>query len=197
MKLMQWGTTSLRVTAASLLVFFAATVCPGVAWIPSAMAAARQDLDRAQDLYDFAEFQQSLDLVTVLIDGGQLTETEARDAYVLRARDAIGLGLADQAKDDFCAAYQLDQTWKPDPVIFPRDEVDVFNTAVAGCKLAEVKKPASDDGGKSKPWYSKPVTWIVGGAVVIGAVVLGSGGGGDDPPPADPALEDFPDPPTN
>lgn len=195
MKLMQWGATSLRVTAASLLVFFVATVCPGVAWIPTVMAAARQDLVRAQDLYDFAEFQQSLDLVTVLIDGGQLTETEARDAYVLRARNAIGLGLTDQAKDDFCQAYRLDQTWKPDPVIFPQEEVDAFNAAIAGCKLTQVKPAKADDGSKKTPWYAKPVTWVVAGVVVVGAVVLGSGGG-DDSPPADPPLEGFPDPPT-
>ena len=184
----------MRVTAAVLLVFFAATSCPGIAWIPTAMAAARQDLERAQDLYDFAEFQQALDLVTALIQGGQLTETEKRDAHILRARSSIGLGLNTQAKDDFCAVFMIDPTWKPDPVIFPQDEINVFNSSVAGCKVAEAK-PAPEK-STSKPWYMKPVTWVVGGAVILGAVVLGGGGGSDSPTPV-PALEGFPDPPTN
>lgn len=196
MKWMQWGQDRLRLTAAALLVSFVVTACPGIAWIPSAMAAAKQDLERAQDLYDFAEFQQALDLVTVLINGGQLTETEKRNAYILRARSSLGLGLTSQAEEDFCAVHRLDPAWQPDPVIFPQDEIAVFNASVAGCKVAAAKPAAKAKSGESKPWYLKPVTWVAGGAVILAAVVLG--GGGDDSPSTEaPALEGFPDPPTN
>jgi hypothetical protein len=199
MKWMQWEKDRLRLTATALLVSFVVTACPGIAWIPSAMAAAQQDLERAQDLYDFAEFQQALDLVTGLIEGGQLTETEMRNAYILRARSSIGLGLNAQAREDFCSVYKIDSSWKPDPVIFPKDEIDVFNSAIAGCKVAATKPAPSSAGKKSesKPWYMKPVTWVAGGAVILAAVVLG--GGSDDGGGTTPAatLEDFPDPPTN
>ena len=191
MKLMQWEKTSMRMTATFLLVLFTATVCPGIALIPTALAAARQDLERAQDLYDFAEFQQAVDLVTVLIDGGQLTETELRDAHILRARSSVGLGLQNQAKEDFCAVFLLDQTWKPDPVIFPQDEIDVYNSSLVGCKVAEAKP--TEDEGQGKPWYMKPVVWAAGGAAVLAVVLLG--GGGDDEAPASTPLASFPDPP--
>ena len=192
MKWMQWEKASLRLTAATLLVFFTATVCPGVALVPSALAAARQDLERAQDLYDFAEFQQAMDLVTVLIDGKQLTETELRDAHVLRARCAVGLGLNDQARDDFCAVYRLDPTWKPDQVIYPKDEIAAFESSLADCRVAEAK-PEPGPGG-DKPWYMKPMVWAVGGAAILAAALLG-GGGGDDGP-VDQELAGFPPPPT-
>ena len=179
-----------RLTAGSLLAFFLMTICPGVGWVPAVLATPRQDLDRAQDLYDFAEFQQALSLLTGLIDGGQMTGNDARNAYILRARCAVGLGLEKMAQEDFCAVLKLDRTWAPDPVVFPKDEVEVFNASRGQCDLATAKVVPADQGGE-KAWYAKPIVWAAGGAAVLAAVLL-AGGGGDDPAPADPDLPGFP-----
>ena len=180
-----------RLTAGCLLTFFLMTICPGPGWVPAALATARQDLDRAQDLYDFAEFQQALELVTGLIDGGRLSGTEARDAYILRARCAVGLGLDKMAEEDFCAVHKLDSNWAPDPVVYPKDEVDVFTASMGQCDVVVAEpKPEVKRGGKA--WYKKPVTWAVGAGVILVAVVVAvAGGGGDDPEP-DPDLPGFP-----
>ena len=37
-----------RLATGVLLGFFLVTVCPGVGWVPAALATARQDLERAQ-----------------------------------------------------------------------------------------------------------------------------------------------------
>jgi hypothetical protein len=180
-----------RLMAGTLLAFFVMTVCPGTSWVPAAMATARQDLDRAQDLYDFAEFQQALELVTGLVDGGQLVGDNLRDAYILRARCAVGLGLEKMAQDDFCSVMNLDKNWAPDPVVYPKDEVALFNASRGNCALETAKaEPADSSGGK--PWFKKPVAWVVGGVVLIGGAALALGGGGDDDTPADPALPGFP-----
>lgn len=181
----------IRLTGSALLVAFLLTVCPGVAWMPRAFATVRQDLERAQDLYDFAEFQQSLDLLTQLIEGGQLVGENARDAYVLRARCAVGLKLDAMARDDFCTVLRLDKTWQPDPVTYPRDEISVFEAASTGCPRTTAQAAPAEGG---KPWYLKPVAWVAGGAVLLAAVVLG-GGGGDETPAT--TLDDFPDPPVS
>jgi hypothetical protein len=191
---LHWQKTNMRVMAGALLLFFLATVSPGSGLVSLALATAAQDLEQAQDLYDFAEFQQAMDLVTSLIQGGQLTETEERDAYIIRARCAVELGLVNQAQEDFCMVHKLDQTWQPDPVLLPQDEVDVFNASLAGCQLAAAGT-GQDEGGEAKPWYMKPVAWAAGaGAVILGVVLLG--GGGDDDSTGEPTLAGFPDPPT-
>jgi hypothetical protein len=197
MTLMPRKKTGMRTTSGMVLLLFLATTSPGIGWVPAALATVQQDLERAQDLYDFAEFQQAMDLVTSLIAGGQLTETQKRDAYVIRARSAVGLGLTDQAQEDFCGVHQLDQTWNPDPVMFPKDEVDAFNAAVLDCQVAAAEEEKQEDGEK-KPFYMKPVVWAAAaGAVILGVVLAGGGSDDETPPATEPALDDFPEPPTN
>lgn len=182
-----------RVTAGCLLAFFLITVCPVLDLVPAAMATPRQDLDRARDLYDFAEFQQALELVTGLIDGKQLSGTDLRDAYVLRARCAVGLNLHAMATDDFCQVMALDESWQPDPVIFPQDEIAAFQAAKGSCvkAAADEPKPAAEGG---KAWYKKPIVWgAAAGGVLLAVLLLG---GGDDDEESGPALGDFPDPPS-
>ena len=181
-----------RLTAGSLLAFFLMAVCPVTGLVPAALATVRQDLDRAQDLYDFAEFQQAQELVTGLIDGGQLVGDNLRDAYILRARCAVGLGLEKMAQEDFCSVLALDRNWAPDPIVFPKDEVALFNASKGNCTTVAAKaEPAGDSGGK--PWFKKPVAWIIGGVVVVGGLVLALGGGDDEV--VDPDLPYFPDTP--
>jgi len=185
----------MRATAGVLLLLFLATTSPGIGWVPAVLATVQQDIEHAQDLYDFAEFQQAMDLVTSLIASGQLTETEERDAYIIRARSAVQLGLTAQANEDFCAVHTLDQTWLPDPVMFPKDEVDLFNAAMPDCQQAAVE-PDPEEGSEDVPFYKKPVAWAVGAGAVILAVLLLGGGSDDEETPAAPALDDFPPPPT-
>ena len=180
-----------KLTAGCFLAFFLMTICPGVSWVPAALATARQDLDRAQDLYDFAEFQQALELVTGLIDGGQLVGNNSRDAYILRARCAVGLGLEKMAQEDFCSVLNLDKNWAPDPVVYPKDEVDVFNASRGQCDLMAAKDEPADTGG-GKAWYKKPVAWVGGGVVALVAVLV-LAGGDEETTQADPALAGFPD----
>ncbi len=179
-----------RLMAGSLLTFFLMATCPVTGWVPTAMATPRQDLDRAQDLYDFAEFQQALELVTGLIEGERLVGNDARDAFILRARCAVGLGLDKMAQEDFCSVLKLDKNWTPDPVVFPKDEVAVFNASVGQCDMVTTKAEPADTGG-GKAWYMSPVTWAVGGGAILLGVLL-AGGGGDDPAPVDPDLAGFP-----
>ncbi len=182
-----------RLTAGSLLAFFLITVCPIQELVPAAMATPRQDLDRAQDLYDFAEFQQALELTSSLIDGRQLSGNDLRDAYVLRARCAVGLRLDTVAAEDFCAVMDLDPGWKPDPVTFPQDEIAAFAGAQGSCVKAAAEPEKASEGGKA--WYKKPIVWGAAAAGVLVAVLLM--GGGSDDNPVDPPLNGFPDPPTN
>lgn len=182
-----------RVTAGCLLAFFLITVCPVLELVPAAMATPRQDLDRAQDLYDFAEFQQALELVTGLIDGKQLSGTDLRDAYVLRARCAVGLQLDAVATEDFCEVMALDESWQPDPVTFPQDEIAAFQAAQGSCVEAAAKEPKpAAQGGKA--WYKKPLVWGAAAGGVLLAVLLMGGGGSDGA--GEPDLTGFPDPPT-
>jgi len=184
----------MRATAGMLLLFFLAATIPGIGWVPSALATVQQDLERAQDLFDFAEYQQAMELATSLITAGQLSETEERDAYIIRARSAVGLGLISQAREDFCGVHKLDQTWQPDPVMIPREEIDLFNAALLNCVEEKVEPEEEDDEGK--PFYMKPVVWAATAGAVVLAILL-SGGDEEEVIPEDPALADFPDPPTD
>ncbi len=192
MTLIHWQKTRLRVTAGVLLLIFLSTTSPGIGWVPGALATVQQDIEHGQDLYDFAEYQQAMDLVTSLIGSGQLSDTEQRDAFIIRARSAAGLGMVAQAKEDFCAVHNLDQTWIPDPVMFPKDEVDLFNAALTDCQQAEADADQDED-GEEKPFYMKPVAWAAGaGAVILAVILLG---GSEDETVVEPALADFPPPP--
>jgi hypothetical protein len=186
----------LRTLAGLALTAFLVSVCPGAAWVPAALAADREDLARAQEHYDFAEFSQALSLLDGLIAEGGLRGDALRDAYVLKARSLVGLGHTATAMDAYCDALRLDSDWRPDPVVFPKDEIEVFERALDTCSLEAPPPPAQAAAGEGgTPWYKKPIAWVAGGAVlIVGVLALGGGddggdGGGD-------SLPDFPEPPT-
>ena len=184
----------LRGLAGLALTAFLVSVCPGAAWVPAALAADREDLARAQEHYDFAEFSQALSLLDGLIAEGGLRGDALRDAYVLKARSLVGLGHTATAMDAYCDALRMDANWRPDPVVFPKDEVEVFERALDTCSLdaAAPAQAAAGEGGT--PWYKKPVAWVAGGAVLL-VGILALGGGGDDDGGGGDSLPDFPEPP--
>lgn len=174
---------------------------------PAYAADARDELTRAEDYFLVADFSTALAKVNALLDGGGISGGTLRDAYILKARCEVGLAHRSSAVEAFCQALRVESSWRPDPDLYTKDELEVFEQAKTSCgagtsepsKPAEPSKPldtakpkpASSGGGK--PWYKKPAVLAVGGALVVGGVVLAMGGGGDDGGESD--LPFFPEPP--
>lgn len=180
---------------------------------PAAEAAPGDELARAQEHYDFAEFEQALGILDGMIAAGRLAGDGLRDAQVLRARCLVGLGRDAEAQTAYCSALRIDRQWRPDEDIFPKVERDAFERALADCPLAPepaavtppaaVAPPAGQIpptkapvAKESKPWYTQPFAIIAGGVLLIGGVLGLAGGGGGDGGTAPQPLPDFPDPPT-
>jgi hypothetical protein len=178
-------------------------VSPGAAW-----ATPREELTKAEDYFQVADFSTALKKVDELLKSGDLEGAMLRDAYVLRARCELGLAHKVSATDAFCEALKVDAAWRPDPDFFTTDEIAAFESARTTCSAAkdtttEPVKPATTTPAKtaapaaavseSKPWYKKPLVLGILAAAVVGGVVLAMGGGGDDE--GDPVLADFPPPP--
>jgi hypothetical protein len=184
-------------TALVLPVMMALLAMPGFGLdtVVTALAQNQDELRRAENHYLFAEFDQALILLAHIIENPKDVAPERlRDAIVLQARCQVGLGNLLRAEDSFCDVLALDPEWRPDPIFFPRTEIEVFESALATCPppVAEepdaVLMPASST---DKPWYMKPVVWAGAAAAVVLAVVL-AGGGDDDP---DPGTQNLPAPP--
>lgn len=188
--------------ALALLAMAAYLAVPGfgVGAVASAWAQTQDDLERAREHYEFAEFDQALALLNRVIARPGETPQRLRDAYVLQARCQVNLGNRNLAEDSFCEALALDRNWRPDPIFFPRTEIAVFESALAGCPAAApapepVVQPAPPPkAAAAKPWYAKPVAWAGAAAAVVLAVVL-LGGGDDDDETVPESLPAPPDPP--
>jgi hypothetical protein len=182
-----------KVMALLVLLTYLSAPGLGAGTVSSARAQTADDLERAREHYEFAEFDQALALLAWAIALPDETPQRLRDAYVLQARCQVGLGNRNLAEDSFCEALALDPDWRPDPIFFPRSELEVFESARVGCppptpvEPAPVVRPAPAP-ATAKAWYQKPVVWAAAAGAVILAVVL-LGGGDDDPP------QTLPDPP--
>ena len=171
----------------------------GVGTVESAFAQAADDLARAREHYEFAEFDQALAILDGMIARGGLTDERRLDAHVLQARCHVGLGNARLAAEAFCSALAIDPDWRPDPVFFPRSELDAFEAARDRCPEEEpaptpvpVVTPVAGDEGESTAWYKKPIVWLGAAAAVVVAVVVAGGGDDDD---GGSSLPDPPQPP--
>ena len=201
-----------RGVAALVLVTFTSFVArdlilPSAAWA----ATPREELTKAEDYFQVADFQTALEKVDVLLKSGDLEGTLLRDAYILKARSELGLAHRSASVDAFCSALKVDPAWRPDPDFYTNDEIQTFEQARASCSTVKTTEPApstttpttTPTGAKpaaataaveeSKPWYKKPLVLGVIGAALIGGIALAAGGGGDDGDEAD--LASFPDPP--
>ncbi len=171
------------------LAAFVALPGPGLGTVTLAFAQTTDDLQRAQDHYDFAEFAQALAIVaTVLASPDQPLERQ-RDAYILQARCQVGLDQRAQAENSFCAALALDPNWRPDPIFFPRAEILAFDAALAACPPPPPDVPLAPAPGK--PWYKKPIVWA-GAAAAVVLVLLLSGDDDEEPLPDPPAPPERP-----
>ncbi len=186
--------------ALALLALFAHLAAPGFGFGGAAVAVAQtpassDELARAQEHFDFAEFEPALAIIARIIERPGEPATRLRDAYVLQARCHVGLGNRNLAEDAYCEALARDRQWQPDPIFFTRAEIEVFESAKLGCPPpAAPTEPAPAPprpvpaAKTSKPWYLKPVVWVGAAAVAVIAVVALGGGGDDDP-------QSLPDPP--
>jgi hypothetical protein len=202
-----------RIVASFVLVTFTSLAVrdlfvPATAWA----ASPREELTKAEDYFQVADFATALQKVDALLKSGDLEGSALRDAYVLKARCELGLAHRSSATDAFCQALRVDGAWRPDPDFFTKDEVDTFEQARTNCTgvgsgtprddaqpkpIVRDKATQDDRGaaavGESKPWYKKPLILGILGAVVVGGVIFALSGGGDDE--GDPVLADFPPPP--
>jgi hypothetical protein len=204
-------TRARRATALLVLAMFTSFVTRDVLFAPAAFAASpREELTKAEDYFQVADFSTALQKVNELLKSGDLEGTMLRDAYVLKARSELGLAHKSSATEAFCQAIRVDSAWRPDPDFFTKDEIAAFDAARASCPggakeppKADPVKPATTQPApttttaaaveESKPWYKKPLVLGILGAAVVGGVVLAMGGGDDDE--GDPALAGFPPPP--
>jgi hypothetical protein len=200
-----------RAAAVLVLAAFTSFLTRDLMLAPAAFAASpREELTKAEDYFQVADFKTALEKVNELIQSGDLEGTMLRDAYVLKARSELGLAHKSSATEAFCQAIRVDSAWRPDPDFFTKDEIAAFDSALASCPggakeppKAEPVKPATTQPAPttttaaavegSKPWYKKPLVLGIIGAAVVGGVVLATGGGDDDE--GDPVLADFPPPP--
>ena len=184
----------LQVLASCLLVTLLTTVCPGLGWV-QAFAAPLDDLATARDHFVFGDFSQANAVLTAQIDGGQLQGDLLRDFLELRARCFVGLGQEPMARDDFCRVHLMDSQWRPDPVNYTQNEMEVYELGLTDCQEVKAEPAVEKKGGT--PFFAKPVVWVVAG-VGLAAALLAGGGGGDDPetPPGDEPLGAYPPPPS-
>lgn len=182
-----------RVLGSCLLATFLLTMCPGLGWV-QAFAAPRDDLATARDHLAFGEYGQALALADAQIKSDKLEGDLLRDFLELRARCHIAMGQEPLARDDFCRINAMDKNWRPDPVTYTSNEVQVYDAAIAGCAVVEAEPTVVKEEGGT-PFFAKPVVWVVAGAGLAAALLLGGGGGDDPGPVADGPLGDFPPPP--
>ena len=168
----------LRALALVTCVVFLATSAP-------AFADARDQLAAAEDAFLVADFDGALAQVNALIESGDLEGGALRDAWVLKARCEAGQGRRTAAVDAYCEVIRADASWAPDPDLYTKDEITLFEQARDTCNVESTKAPsplpqrASSSGDKA--WYQKSTTWyVIGGIVVVGVLAAALAGGGDD-----------------
>lgn len=76
---------------------------------------------------------------------------------------------------------------------YTSDEMAAFEVAVANCAAVSPTPAAEETAGR--PFYTKPVTWLVAGVGVAAVLLLGGGGDDEETTPPDGPLADYPPPP--
>ncbi|MFN8179139.1 MAG: hypothetical protein U0167_14510 [bacterium] len=197
-------------------VFLASVLDLAVLARPARAADPREELTKADDYFQVADFTTALSKVQALIDSGDLSGGTLRDAYILKARCEVGLAHRSSAVESFCNALRVEPGWRPDPDLYTKDELQVFDQAKASCSTSSTepsKQPtketpaqpvkerpsampapeSSGAGGEGKPFYKKPLFLALGGALVVGGIIAATGGGSSTT--TAPNLPDFPGPP--
>ncbi len=105
----------------------AATPKPAVTATP---APAGTPIERGQRLYDDAKFTEAVALLRGALSSGQVTGNDVVTARALMARCLVKAGSRIEAKQAFETVLRMDPAWRPDAVVVPPDEMDVFRLAL-------------------------------------------------------------------
>lgn len=148
---------------------------------PVSAESAREKLELAERDFLAADFASALETTDRLLKSGDLQGDALRDGFVLRARCELALGHRASADDSFCAALHEDPRWKPDPLLFTRDEVASFEHAKPLCesqaqRASYLPTPVSH----GTPWYKKKTVLGLLGAAAVTATVFALSGGDEE-----------------
>jgi tetratricopeptide (TPR) repeat protein len=107
-----------------------------VAGLGVCTALAGDDFSQVEAHYLFGEYDQALQLLERMIDGELASPAASVDAQAWRARCLAQKGDLEAALDAFCRVRELDPEWRPDRAIFPANELELFERALAECAVA-------------------------------------------------------------
>jgi hypothetical protein len=107
--------------------------------LPLVAFAAAPALDDAQKLYDAAKFTDAVALLRTALGTGQVTGNDVVAARAFLARCLVKAGQRLEAKQTFKTVLRLDPAWRPDAVMVPPDEMDVFNLALKEIQAEQVE----------------------------------------------------------
>ena len=96
-------------------------------------------LDQADALYDQSRFQEAADLLAEAIRTGRVSSDDLNRARELRARALVKAGRRIEAKEAFKSVLRSDPRYRPDPIVVPPDEMDVFQTALEEFQAEQVE----------------------------------------------------------
>ncbi len=92
--------------------------------------AASPVTDQAQKLYDSAKFTDAAALLRDALNTGKIVGNDAIGARALLGRCLVKAGNRLEAKKEFAGVLRQDPSFRPDAVMVPPDEMDVFNLAL-------------------------------------------------------------------
>jgi hypothetical protein len=177
--------------------------------------ATKPPVERGQQYYEQARFDEAITLLKDLVDRGALTGEDLRKARELLARSYVKKGYPVLGKDMFKSILRQEPEWRPDPIRVPPDETTVFEQALRefqseqaaqSPRPAPIPTPAPVDTAavvrrtetlpppepeEKKSLLSRWWLWA-GAAGAVLAIALIAGGGDDE---EGPELPGFPPPP--
>ena len=128
---------ALLVSPASLVAQSAhAAAAPAPAAAP---AAAISPLEHGQALYDAAKFTEAVTLLRTELSAGRITGSDVVAARALLARALVKSGNRLEARQAFETALRLDPAYRPNAVVVPPDEMDVFNLALQAVTAEQIE----------------------------------------------------------
>ena len=105
---------------------------------PAAWAGAPA-IEEAQKLYDSAKFGDAVAKLRDALGTGQVTGSDVITARALMARCLVKAGNRLEAKQAFKTVLRADPAWRPDAVMVPPDEMDVFNLALKEINTEQIE----------------------------------------------------------
>lgn len=132
-----------RVALLVALVSLAAPALAAAAPKPAAPAAAATatltPIEQGQKLYDAARFAEAAAALRAALSSGQVTGNDVVTARALMARCLVKAGNRLEAKQAFETVLRMDPAWRPDAVVVPPDEMDVFKLALAAVTQEQIE----------------------------------------------------------